>query len=146
VEAHARLLLYFAEEDNPAGPGALAGPELPTAGPPPLAAAAGATAEVGAAARGGDQGDNGKLDLGVAELSLVSSDLFLALPCVVAHRIDRSSPLWGFAGPEPLERRRAELLLLLEGSTASTSQTVQACEPARAIAGRRGQDGWGWGL
>jgi hypothetical protein len=117
VEAHARLLLYYVD---PASDDAAASAVPPAASPaqPPASDAGGGGVPL-QPARGA------MVDVSVAHLELVSRELFLALPCVVAHRIDDASPLRGVRCAEDLERIRAELVLLLEGATASTSQTVQ---------------------
>ena len=64
------------------------------------------------------------------QLRLESSDVFLLLPSILRHRIDESSPLWA-ASLEDLVLRRAELVVLLEGYAATTSQLVQARPRAR---------------
>jgi len=64
------------------------------------------------------------------QLRLEISDVFLLLPSILRHRIDESSPLWA-ASLEDLVLRRAELVVLLEGYAATTSQLVQARPRAR---------------
>jgi hypothetical protein len=117
VEAHARLLLYSVDPPSDGAPSSAILPAASSAQPVP--AEAGGGTPLLPPKRGA------MVDVSVAHLELVSQELFLALPCIVAHRIDERSPLRGVTCAEDLERRRAELVLLLEGATASTSQTVQ---------------------
>jgi len=64
-------------------------------------------------------------EVSVESLKLETSEIFLLLPFLIRHRIDESSPLWAVS-LNALTQQRAEFVLLLEGSTAATSQTTQA--------------------
>ena len=65
------------------------------------------------------------VDVQMTPLSLETPDIFLLLPYIIKHRIDHTSPLFSVSLSQ-LAACRAEFVVLLEGSTASTSQTTQA--------------------
>lgn len=50
--------------------------------------------------------------------------VFLAWPALVVHRITESSPLWGM-GEEELLRENFEIVVVLEGTAESSSQSLQ---------------------
>mmetsp|Transcript_55841 Transcript_55841/g.132515 ORF Transcript_55841/g.132515 Transcript_55841/m.132515 type:complete len:402 (+) Transcript_55841:222-1427(+) len=66
-----------------------------------------------------------RLEVNVTPLKLESAEVFLLLPFILKHRIDEKSPLWS-CSLEDLSLQRAELIVLLEGYAATTSQLVQA--------------------
>lgn len=61
----------------------------------------------------------------VMKIDDCKKDVPLMWPVIVAHKIDRESPLWGVA-PERLKRDTFEIIVVLEGSIESTGQSMQA--------------------